>query len=298
MQEKYCFIVPSNIEAATCILAFKWFTQKEDVSIVVSSENNLKNDLNKINFESFKFVYIVGFYNFKNFDTNLDRKNVYIINKKIIDLPKLKNAHLLTTGGITTLEQFIRLFKAHSDNVITNNQLIFLNNIKNYLTFEFNEDLTPLKLFYYFKTLPDFNKVEAFVKKFNSGVIIFTESENSKINIILKELAITLKSLKLFKGTLLYNGKSYSSMSTFSTKFKNEAAHKILKKNVDIALVLDLEKRTAHFRKNKSADIDLGEFVHKCFSGYGTEYAAFCAFNDSILDATKKFFPINERERT
>lgn len=296
MQDKYCFVVPANIEAATCILAFKWFTQKEDITTIVSNENNLKNDLNKINFDNFKFVYVVGFYNFKNIDKSLlDKKNIYIINKKLIDLPELKNAHILSANAITTLEQFIRLFKAHTDNAITNNQLIFLNNIKNYLTFEFNEDLTPLKLFYFFKTLPDLNKVDAFVRKFNSGVIIFTESENNKINIILKELAITLKALKLFKGTLLYNDTNFNTGSTFCSKFKNEAAQKILKKGFDIALIIDLEKKTVHFRKNKNTNIDLGEFVHKCFSGYGTEYAAFCSFNNDILEATKKFFPLNER---
>jgi len=298
MTDKYCFVVPSNIEAATCILSFKWFTQKENITVVVSTENNLYNDLKKLDFEQFKFVYVVGFYNFKNFSNDLDKKNIYIINKKLIDLPKLKNAHILSADSITTLEQFIKLFKAHSNNVITNNQLIFLNNVKSYLTFEFNEDLTPLKLFYYFKTLPDFNKVEAFIKKFNSGVIIFTESENSKINIILKELAITLKGLRLFKGNLLFDGKNYNTVSTFCNKFKNEAAHKILKKGYDIALVLDLEKKTAHFRKNKNLNVDLGDLVNKCFSGYGTEYAPYSSINENILEATKKFFPLNEHTRT
>jgi len=296
MQEKYCFVVPSNIEAATCILAFKWFTQKEDVTVIVSSESNLINDLNKIKLDNFKFVYIVGFYNFKNFDLNLDKKNVYIINKKVLGMPNFKNLHLYS-DGITTLEMFIKLFKAHTTNTITNNQLIFLSNVKNYLTFEFEDDLTPLKLFYYFKTLSDFNKVEAFIRKFNSGVIMFTESETSKINAFLKELAITLKSLKLFKGTIIFNNKTYDVVSTFCNKYKNEAAHKIIKKGHDIALVLDLEKKTAHFRKSKNVDVDLGELVNKCFSGYGTEYAAYCPINEAVLEATKKFFPINEHTR-
>lgn len=293
MQGKYCFVVPSNIEAAACVLSFLWLTKKEDITTIVSSENNLQNDLEKIKLDSFKFVYIVGFYDFKNFNRVYDRKNVYIINKKITNMPSFSQARIITDGD-TTLDLLINLLQKHTENKFSNNQEIFLDNIKKYLTFTFDNDLIPLKLFYYFKTQPDMNKVDAFIRKFNSGLILFSETENYKINLLLKELAITLKSLKLFKGTLNYNNKTLSVVSTFSAKFKNEVAHKILKKGFDISLVLDLEKKTAHFRKSKGIDIDLGDYVHKCFSGYGTEYAAFCKLNEQIIDLTKNFFPLNE----
>ena len=290
MQDKYCFVVPSNIEAASCVLAFLWLTKKDDVTTIVSSENSLQNDLKKIKLDAFKFVYIVGFYDFKGLDQLYNRKNIYIINKKLTNVPDFELTHFLS-GTNTTLDLIINMLQKHTQDKLSNNQEIFLDNIRRYLTFTFENDLTPLKLFYYFKTQPDMNKVDAFIRKFHAGLILFNETENYKISILLKELAITLKSLKLFKGTVSYNNITYNVVSTFSSKFKNEVAHKILKKGVDIALVLDLEKRTAHFRKNKDIDIDLGNFVHKCFSGYGTEHAAFCKLNEQIIDLTKNFFP-------
>jgi hypothetical protein len=297
MQEKYCFVVSPNIESATCVLLFKWLSQKENVSIVVSTENNLANDLTRLNLEPFKFIYIVGFYNLKNIPSTLDRKNVYIINKKILDKPSFENAHFLT-GSNTTLELFNDYFRKFIKDALTNNQEIFIDNIKKYLTYNFDDDLTPLKLFYYFKTQPDQNKVDSFVRRFNSGIILFNESENYKINLLLKELAITLKNLKLFAGKLKYNNKTYTTVATFTTKFKNESAHKILKKGFDIAIVIDLEKKTVHFRKGKNAEVDLGQLVNKSFSGYGTEFAAFCNVNEAILELTKNFFPVNEHQRT
>ena len=293
MQDKYCFVVPSNIEVASCVLLFKWLTQKDDVTVYVSSENNLVNDLIKINFDSFKFTYIIGFYELSNVPQSFDKKNFYFLNKLITHKPKLSNAHILT-GENTTLDLFANLFKKFTNNKLTNNQQIFIDNIKKYLTYTFENDLTPLKLFYYFKTQPDMNKVDAFIRKFNNGIILFSESENYKINVLLKELAITLKSLKLFKGMFSYENNEYSIVSAFSNKFKNEVAYKILKKGYDISLVIDLEKKTVHFRKNKDVVVDLGKLAAKCFSGYGTEHAAFCKLNESILDLTKNFYPINE----
>jgi hypothetical protein len=289
MNEKYCFVVTQNIETATCALLFKWLTKKDNITVFVSSEENLISDLNKLSLNEFKFVYVVGFYNLSKLPNEYDKKNILFINKIFKSKPNFENKNIIS-GDVTTVSLFYNFIKKYCDEDLTGNQTIFFNSVNNYLKYDF-EDLLPLKLFYFFKTQPVQNKVEAFIKRFDTGLIMFTEQENHKLTVIQKELANILKNIKSYSGALSYNDTHYSIVATFGSKFINEISHRILKKsNRDISVCIDLEKKVAYYRKNKTLKVDLGELVHKCFSGYGTEFAAFSPLNESLLELTKTFY--------
>jgi hypothetical protein len=91
---------------------------------------------------------------------------------------------------------------------------------------------------------------------------MFTEQENHKLTVIQKELANILKNIKSYSGALSYNDTHYSIVATFDSKFINEISHRILKKsNRDISVCIDLEKKVAYYRKNKTLKVDLGELA-------------------------------------
>ena len=288
MLGKYCFVVPQNLEAATCVLLFKWLTGKSNVDIIISNENNLNNDLKNISFDQYKFVYVVGFYNLENIDKKADQKQFIFINKKIT-AKELKNARLIQ-GETTTVVLFFNFISKYTENTLNTNQQILYNSVVKYFTYNLDNDLLPLKLFYYFKTQPSLNKVESFVKRFDNGLIMFNESENLKLNIIIKDLTDTLKHIKAYKG----NFKNNTVAACFGTKYINEISHRLLKIfKTDISIVINLDKNTVHYRRSKDSSTDLGKLVAENFNGYGTEYAAFSQLNSEILNLTKTFFPAN-----
>jgi len=291
MQEKYCFIVPQNLEAATCILLFKWLTGKGNVSTIVLNENNLHNDIKKYSFDDFKFVYVIGFYNLKNLDKEFDSKKFIYVNKKLF-AENLVNSRIIT-GENTTVDLFYNFLTKYSENKLNSNQHVLYTSVSKYFNYNFDSDLLPLKLFYFFKTQQSINKVESFVKRFESGLIMFTETENSSLNIILRDLTNTLKSLKTYKGEITYKNKKYSVCSCFGSKYVNEISHRIQKTSkCDITFIINLEKNTVHYRKNKECNVDLGELVKEAFEGFGTEFAAFSSLNSRVLEVTKSFFPV------
>jgi len=289
MDGKYCFVVTQNIETATCVLLFKWLTKKDNITVFVSTEENLIADLKKLSLNEFKFVYVIGFYNLAKLPNEYDKKNILFINKICKFKPKFENKNIIT-GDITTLSLFYNLIKKYCKDDLNSNQTVFFNSVNNYLKYDF-DDLLPLKLFYFFKTQPVQNKVEAFIKRFDTGLIMFNEQENHKLTVIQKELANVLKHIKTYTGALSYNNTHYKIVATFGSKFINEISHRVLKQsNCDISVCIDLEKKVAYYRKNKTSEVDLGELVNKCFSGYGTEFAAFSPLNESLLELTKTFY--------
>jgi len=295
MTDKYCFVVPQNLEAATCILLFKWLSQKDNIEILVSNENSLSSDLNNIDFNNYKFVYIVGFYDLTKIPSTTNDKKFIFINKKITSKPSYENCRFID-GESTTIELFYKFLAKFTGDKLNGNQHIFYNSVVKYFHYNFDDDLLPLKLFYFFKTLPFNNKVEAFVKRFNSGLIMFSDTENFKLNIILKEISKTLKEIKIYSGNIDYNNKKYSIAACFGAKFINEISHRLQKTtNKNITIVINLEKNTVHYRRDKNIDLDLGELVNKCFQGYGTEYAAFSKLNQQLLELTKTFI-LNEHQ--
>lgn len=293
MQDKYCFVVPQNLEAATSILLFKWLSKKDNVDILASNELNLANDLNNSEFSVYKFVYVVGFYDLSKIPAIVNDKKFIFINKKITHKPEYTNCRFIE-GNVTTVELFYNFLTKYTPDTLNGNQHILYNSVVKYFHYNFDADLLPLKLFYFFKTLPYNNKVDAFVKRFNTGLIMFTDTENFKLNIILKEISKTLKEIKIYTGNFNYNNKKYSVAACFGSKFINEVSHRLQKtSNQNIVIVINLEKNTVHYRKDKTIELDLGELVNKCFQGYGTEYAAFSKLNQQLLELTKTFI-LNE----
>lgn len=294
MQEKYCFMVPQNLEAAMCILLFKWLAGKNNINIIISNENMFKNDLKRLDLNDFKFVYVIGFYNLTELPNILDDKKIIYINKKI-ETDKIENSRIIT-GEKTTTELFFNFLSKYSEKTLTANQLFLYNNVVKYFNYNIEEDLSPLKLFYFFKTLKTQNKVEFFVKRFENGLVLFNENENLLLNIILKDLSNTLKHLKIYKGEILYDNVKYITSSCFGTKYVNEVSHRLLKlTNSDIAIVINMEKNNVHYRKNKKSSLNLGDLVKNQFEGFGTEYAGFSNLNNKIIEITKSFFPFVDK---
>lgn len=291
MQEKYCFIVPTNLEAATCVLLFKWLTGKSNTTVLLSTESNIGNDLKKLNFDDFKFVYVLGFYSLENISSEFDSKKFIYVNKKI-NTGKFNNARIIS-GETTTVDLFYNFLSKYSENKLTSNQHVFYNSISKYFNYNFDSDLLPLKLFYFFKTQQSLNKVESFIKRFETGLIMFSESENSTLNIIIKDLSNSLKTLKIYKGEINYKNIKYNVSSCFGTKYVNEISHRVQKlSKSDISIVINLEKNTVHYRRSKESNLNLGDLVKEMFGGFGTEFAAFSNLNSKILEVTKTFFPV------
>jgi hypothetical protein len=289
MDKKYCFVVTPTIESACCVLLFKWLTGKTNITTVVSSEDNLLNDLRKLDFTNFNFVYLIGYYNLDKVPESYNNKKFYFINKIFKTKPNFELINCIE-GNSTTLTVFYNFLKKYTTNELKNNQKIIYDSVNNYLTYNFN-DLLPIKLFYFFKTLPSLNKVETFIKRFESGLIMFTDEENKKMNIVISELSNTLKKIHIYHGKINFNNIDYTVGAAFGSKFINEVSSRIQKTtNCDISIVIDMEKKAVFFRKNKTVKVDLGDLAHKCFSGYGTEYAAFANLNEKIIELTKSFY--------
>lgn len=153
--------------------------------------------------------------------------------------------------------------------------------------FDFPKELEPARLnaIHYTYNKP---KWEKFNESFKDGLHEYTPHEKGAIKLFFKNFVENLENPR-FTGKV----KDYSIMSTFVQSNINEVAAYLLNKyEVDIVILVNLDRKVVSFRKAKGCKADLSVLAENLCEGGGSHNLAGGKLTEKFMNFTKSFQPI------
>ena len=284
-----------DLEGAWSYLIHCWFTQTKP-TVVTLKVSTLREKflvwLNRHKLEDYKQVY------FFDIDTTeikdlIDKENVVVFDHHKTHVDDYKYAeywidHTATSCSKILYQHYKTLNRVNL--TVAQKQLIALVNDYDCYELKFPESNKLNFLFWY----KNGNKLQNFIKDFEHGFFKFTDEQNKIISYHIYRFKKIANELQLFKCDIPINKKKYTFVSAFANEYINDVAqHIITKSKCDVCMLINLKNNRVYFRKNRSADLDLGKFAKKICEGGGHEYAAGGQLTENVLALSKKFEPIN-----
>ena len=284
-----------DLDGACSYLIHCWFTQTKP-TVVTLKVSTLREKflvwLNRHKLEDYKQVY------FFDIDTTeikdlIDKENVVVFDHHKTHVDDYKYAeywidHTATSCSKILYQHYKTLNRVNL--TVAQKQLIALVNDYDCYELKFPESNKLNFLFWY----KNGDKLQNFINDFESGFHGFDNEQNKIISYHFYKFKKLRDQIQLYKSTLSIGKKKYKFISAFANEYINDVAqHIITKSKCDVCMLINLKNNRVYFRKNRSADLDLGKFAKKICEGGGHEYAAGGQLTENVLALSKKFEPIN-----
>lgn len=133
------------------------------------------------------------------------------------------------------------------------------------------------------------NKVLEFCKQFNDGFRGFNAQHQAALALHASKALNIINNLKLYKG----NVNKYSCIATFCNACHFEVCQHIFKTyNVDVVILVNVDRETVSFRSSKQCDIDVSKLAQKLCEGGGHKQAAGGKLTQLFLKFTQTLEPL------
>lgn len=299
MLDKFYIFTHHNLDGALSLLLFKWLNPYSTIFYKSVSNYEIYGELDKCikNSVNPKNIVVVNFALRKEF-LDFDKSFVKFIDHHEISLEyvdQFQNADLYHKNFSSNCRLMYQMIdKSITDKILTPSQkkLILYGDDYNSGIHKF-PDAYNLNILYWIKYKNDINQ---FLTDFNDG---FTENSFSKSDIkdIYRiKVDAAQKSLKypLFKGTILFDGKTIETITSFGEYINNIVLDILVKKNsAPLFIFINTKTNKLIIRQKHSDDLfNLREFAQKYCEGDGNNLSAGGKINEFFIELTKNFQPL------
>jgi uncharacterized protein len=300
-KQKIHIFTHSDLDGFTSYMLVKWAFPKDDVTYTsvdnaLAFRDKFTSWLVNNKVEDFYKIFILDL-DVSNSYEEIDFANITIIDhhKSQVDFKStLKKATLAVKEYSSASKMIYKIFEKLYKLKLNKDQKALVALTDDYDCYALTSPLSSQLNIVFWATNKRFDVLS---KLWDKGFMGFDLLQRNKIIIHFTNLRQLIPQLKIYKGSVIFDGGELSVIATFAKDMINDVSDYLLKKyNMDISIVVNVEAKRVYFRSNVE-DVDLSILSKELcgeFEAGGHFYAAGGKLTDLFLDFTKELTPINE----
>lgn len=286
-------ITDADLDGAGSYLCVKLAYPGDNITYSVTTEKNFLEELSTFNFNEYDVVVVCDLNLQEDEIKIIDYKNVVVLDHHAEHIERLhlyKNAKAIVKDYTSCAKLIHDVLKLNEKN-LSDNQKLLIKIVDDYDSYQLKIPYSKQLNQIFWSYTGD--RVAKFVKDFGNGFFGFNEFQKNALKIIENKIERFFKEETIHVGELKLGGKNYKIAGVFVTFSPNEIAERIIKEHdIDFVLMINLNAKNVYLRKNVKCTLDMGKLANKLMDGGGHEDAAGGKLNDTIINITKFFKPI------
>lgn len=286
----------ADLDGAMCYLLLKWMSTNK-LPYKVTTVTKFKDDFtawsrkNKVN--DFNKIIICDLDVSQDSSDLVDRENVFIIDHHATHVQN-KSKYKLAKNNINLYSSCAKLiykmYKSKLDTIMTDDMKKLLLLVDDYDSWEHNYKQSK-QLNYIFWNYQG-NRVEQFIKDFQTGFKGFTTRQNDIIKFYENKFKKIINDIQIYEAEVSIQKTKVHCKSTFANKMISDVANHLLEIGADVSFVINPDSNRVSIRKQKECPIDLCKVSKHLLDGGGHENAGGGVCTDRFLQFSKLFEPV------